>query len=132
MLYPEIGSNEGGTSLNNSSLVLKLVYGQTELLFTGDIDSKVEAGLVEEKADIGADILKIAHHGSGYSTTEAFLELVKPQAAVISVGKNNFGHPSQKVLDRLDACKIKVFRTDEDGAVILTSNGMRYKIRKTA
>lgn len=131
VLFPEQESTVNTTSLNNTSLVLKLLYKNTSLLFTGDIDGEVEKQLLEENSNLKADILKVAHHGSMYSTTDGFLEAVKPKAAIISVGKNTFGHPSTSVIERLDIKKIKLFRTDEDGAVIVSTDGERIEISKT-
>ncbi len=120
----------GETSLNNTSLVLKLHYGETSFLFTGDIQKETEDILISDRTDLRADVLKVAHHGSKYSTQESFLEVVKPAAAVISVGKNNFGHPASQVVDRIEKDQIKLFRTDTDGAIIITSDGKRIRIRK--
>jgi competence protein ComEC len=75
--------------------------------------------------------LKVAHHGSITSTGKEFLEAVGPEAAIISVGKNMYGHPSRQVLDLLGQMGIKCFRTDECGAVVLTSNGKSIRLRRT-
>jgi len=136
VLSPKKGMNTGSTSdvgetsLNNSGIVLKLHYKDNSFLFTADIQKETEDILMADGVDLSADILKVAHHGSGYSTQEDFLQLVKPKAAVISVGKNNFGHPSPLVLKRLKGDGVTLFRTDMDGAVIVTSDGERIKIRK--
>lgn len=119
------------SSLNNTSLVLKLSYGKVDVLFTGDAQTEVEEQLVGSSIDLNADVIKIAHHGSITSTSKAFLERVKPKAAVISVGRNNFGHPSAAVVDLLHNFGIKLFRTDEDGAVILTSGGKGIRMSRT-
>lgn len=131
VLNPQTESFIDKPSLNNTSLVLKLHYMDVRVLLTGDIESEVEHLLVEAREDIGADVLKVAHHGSETSTTEEFLELVDPEAAVISVGKNNFGHPSSDVLKRLTNNGIQVFRTDEHGAVILKTDGRKIWFKKT-
>ncbi len=114
-------------NLNNSSLVIKLVYKNFEALFTGDIEAEVEAILKDE--NIKADILKVAHHGSSTSSTKEFLESVEPLYAIISVGKNNFGHPKQEVLERLDMMNIKTLRTDQAGGITVTTNGNAMKIK---
>jgi len=129
VLNPDIAFNDKKQSLNNSSLVLKLHYKDVSMLFTGDIEKEIENKLVQDEENIGADILKAAHHGSDTSTTQDFLEIVSPKALVICVGKNNFGHPSQEVIERLEEKKIPVFRTDEHGAVIIKSNGRRITVR---
>lgn len=129
-IYPAKELGTQGVSPNNDSLVLKLNYDQVNILFTGDIEARVESALIETESDVKADVLKVAHHGSITSSSPGFLNAVSPFAAVISVGKNNFGHPSQVVLDRLVDNKVKLFRTDETGAVILTTNGKRVKFEK--
>ena len=131
VLSPEPGCTAKGDSANNASLVLKLVYGETEILFTGDAESEVEEKLLAESGDISADVLKIAHHGSSTSTGKAFLDKVDPEAAVISVGKNNFGHPSDKTLGLIEQGEISCFRTDECGAVLLSSDGHKIRLKRT-
>jgi competence protein ComEC len=106
-------------SLNNTSLVLKLQYKDLKVLFTADAEKEVEERLLREDKDLFADVLKVGHHGSETSTSQAFLESVNPNAAVISVGKNNFGHPSEEVMCRLEEADIKIFRTDLDGAITI-------------
>ena len=125
-------------SFNNASLVLKLSYGHTSILFTGDVEAEVEERIVssgtEDNIDVSlldVDVLKVAHHGSAYSSGKAFLDAVDPQAAIISVGRNNFGHPSEKVLNLLKESNVECFRTDECGAVVLKSDGSSIKIRRT-
>jgi competence protein ComEC len=116
-------------SLNDSSLVLKLKYKNINVLFTGDSEIPVEQRMLEEGLDLSSDLLKVGHHGSPGATSEAFANKVKPKYAVISVGKNNFGHPSQFVVDRLEEQGIVLLRTDERGAVIATSYGDELNIR---
>lgn len=114
------GTNE--KDLNNSSIVLKLTYFNNKFLFTGDATSKVEKKLLNK--DIESDVLKIGHHGSEYSTTNDFLDKVNPKYAIIEVGKNNtYKHPKQTTLDKLNAKNIKIYRTDLDGTIKLTSDG---------
>lgn len=106
--------------LNDASLVVKLESRGERALFTGDISSKVEKLLIEQGLDLGARILKIAHHGSRTSTSEEFLEAVNPDIAVISVGENNrYNHPSEIVLQRLNSFNIKVLRTDINNDICL-------------
>lgn len=116
-------------SLNNSSLVLKLKYKNVKVLFQGDAEIPVEQRMLEQGLDLRADILKVGHHGSTSSTGEDFINKSKFKFAVISVGKNNFGHPSQYVLDRLKRNGILTYRTDESGAVIATSYGDEISIK---
>ena len=111
-------------SLNNSSLVLKLIYKNINVLFTGDSEIPVEDRLLETGTDISVDLVKIAHHGSNTSSGDAFINRVNPRYAVISVGEHNhFGHPSQVIIDRMAERNIKLFRTDLCGAVIAKSYG---------
>jgi competence protein ComEC len=120
--------------LNNTSLILKLCYGQTSIMFTGDAEADVEERLVlkdEASANLNADVIKIGHHGSDTSTSEMFLMAVDPEAAIVSTGRNNFGHPSPVVLERLAKNEVECFRTDECGAVILKSNGKKITIKRT-
>jgi competence protein ComEC len=131
VLSPEKGFIVDPDSLNSTSIVLKLVYDQTDILFTGDAESDVEEGLIAKGVSLDADVIKIAHHGSRTSTTAAWLERVHPKAAIISVGRNYFGHPAQTTLDLLDQMGISFFRTDECGAVVLNSNGKTVKLKRT-
>ena len=115
--------------VNNESIVLTLKYGETEILLTGDIEAKTERQMILKDADLDADILKVAHHGSKTSTIEEFLYEVSPRIAVIQVGaKNRYGHPTQEVLKRLDDYGIKYYRTDIDGDVKVISDGQNFKI----
>lgn len=103
---------------NSGSLIARLSYGKDNFLFTGDLPSEKEPALIRHFALVDSRILKVAHHGSKYSTSVEFLEAVNPEVAVISVGKNNrYGHPAQEVLDRLNERKIKILRTDEIGDI---------------
>ncbi|NLI57093.1 MAG: DNA internalization-related competence protein ComEC/Rec2 [Clostridium sp.] len=116
------------SALNNNSLVLKLYYENVSILFTGDIEKEAEIMLVDDELPVYADILKVPHHGSATSTTLEFLQEIDPTVAVISVGRNNFGHPSNEVLERLEKEGVLVLRTDKDGAVIVKSKGEKVKI----
>ncbi|MFA5878418.1 MAG: MBL fold metallo-hydrolase [Candidatus Staskawiczbacteria bacterium] len=110
---------------NNTSIVLSLIIGDRTFLLTGDINSSGEQLLGER---IGADVLKIAHHGSKYSTSEEFLNIVSPSVAVISVGKNTYGHPAEELLARLDKFGIETLRTDLSGDIKFISDGKNIKI----
>jgi competence protein ComEC len=87
---------------NDHSIVTRLTYGAASLLLTGDITAEVEQQLVASGSPLASTVLKVPHHGSCSSTTEAFLEAVDPEVAVISVGENDFGHPCDEVLERLE------------------------------
>ncbi len=114
------------SDLNNTSIVLKLEYGKTGYLLTGDATDKTEEKILDK--DIEADVLKVGHHGSSYSSTEAFLNKVNPQYAIIQVGKDNkYNHPTKTTLDKLKEKNIKIYRTDEDSTIKLTSDGTNIK-----
>lgn len=117
-------------SLNDSSLVLKLKYKKVKVLFTGDSEILVEQRMLEQGMDVSANLIKVGHHGSYSATSEDFINKVKPEYAVISLGENNnFGHPSQFVVDRLLERDILLLRTDERGAVMATSYGDELIVR---
>lgn len=113
--------------INNNSLVLLVECGWVRMLLAGDIEAQAEAILLESVPKV--DLLKVSHHGSRFGSTEAFLRLCRPRIAVISVGKNLFGHPDPRVLDRLALCGARVFRTDKHGAVTVETNGRRLTVR---
>jgi len=113
---------------NMYSIVAKLVFGQNSFLFTGDLPSTEELKLIQDGTDLSAKVLKVGHHGSKYSTSNEFLEKVRPDWAIISVGKNNrYGHPSSDVLDRLRTHKINIVRTDEKGDITYKCQNLNAK-----
>ncbi len=115
-----------GTSAdtNNNSLVLKLTWGDVSFLLTGDVEAAGEAALLEDRADLRATVLMVAHHGSAYSTSQALLDAVRPVVSVISVGADNdFGHPAASTLEHLD--DTIVYRTDQQGDVTFSTDGER-------
>jgi competence protein ComEC len=121
--------SEDYTNLNNSSIVLKLEWGDTSFLFTGDIEAEAENSILNSAQDLKADVLKVAHHGSKTSSTVEFLEAVSPTIAVISTGiYNSYGHPDDEVLYRLKSLGAEVYRTDIDGTIIIKSNGEKLEI----
>lgn len=117
------------SDFNNASIVIKLFYKNTDFLFTGDIEEATEKKLLIWQNILQSDVLKVSHHGSATSTNSEFLDKVNPMIAAITVGKNNFGHPSQKVIERLEDKNIKIYRTDEDGTIIVRTNGQEYWIK---
>jgi len=132
-LYPfeSLKGKKLKSSANDTCVVSKLIFGRNSFLFTGDIDFKAEKDIVASGENVLSDVLKVAHHGSKYSTSDLFLENVKPEFAVISVGaKNTYGHPTPEVLQRLDKFGIKMFRTDKDGDVDFVSDGSSIKLLK--
>lgn len=109
---------------NNRSIVLRIVYGETSFLFTGDAEREAETDILASGAMLKSTVLKVGHHGSESSTTYPFLRAVDPDYAVISAGKDNkYGHPTEDVLSRLRDAEVKVYRTDMQGDIICTSDG---------
>lgn len=127
ILYPleNVAEKEIKDSSNEVCVVTKLIYKENSFLFTGDIGFDEE----DEIRDLESDVLKVAHHGSKYSTSDLFLQAVKPIYAVIEVGKNSYGHPTSEVLQRLEKFDIKIFRTDTDGNVEFVSDGNNILIK---
>lgn len=111
---------------NENSVVIRLVYGGFEALFTGDVGAVVESALGSQVGE--ADLLKVGHHGSAGSTTAAWLDAVRPRAAVISVGANRYGHPDPGVVHGIEQRGIALFRTDRGGAVTVRSNGSYFEV----
>ena len=126
-LHPEIGY--AYTSANDYSAVYQITYGEFDMILTGDAEVKAEQAMLDRKCLSDIDILKVGHHGSKTSTGEAFLKAVKPEAALISCGRNNrYKHPSQEILDRLNENDISTFVTSELGELIIHSDGKSYSI----
>jgi competence protein ComEC len=115
----------GGNDTNANSIVLRLDYGDFSMLFMGDAEAQTEERMLGKKdLDLAAKVIKVAHHGSKYATSENFIKRVQPEAAIISDGSwNRYGHPSQAVIDRLKAAHAKLYRTDLQGEVTITTKG---------
>lgn len=114
---------------NNNSIVFRLVYQDTSFLFMGDAEREAEADILDRGFTLESDFIKIGHHGSETSTSYVFLREVMPQYAVISVGKDNsYGHPDEAVLSRLYDADVKVFRTDQNGDILVESDGKTLHI----
>ena len=112
--------------LNNYSPIIKISYGNTSFLFTGDAEELSENEVLNAGFDLKCDVLKIGHHGSSSSTSEKFLKASNPSIAVISVGEDNtYGHPTDTVLSRLK--ETKIYRTDINGNIVITSDGLSLK-----
>lgn len=121
ILAPNSSSYE---DLNNYSIVIKVTFGNNSFMFTGDAEAISETEMINKGFDVKADVLKVAHHGSGSSTSDEFLKKVSPKYAVVSVGKDNdYGHPHKETMDRLKNSGITVYRADECGTIICTSDG---------
>ncbi len=121
----------GGASRNEGAIVAKFTGGGASALYTGDIGEETELQLAKEK-NIKADVLKIAHHGSKFSSNKRFLEAVDPKITVIEVGKNSYGHPTDIVLERIKQLGARLFRTDMNGMVrLVVEDGMirQYKMK---
>jgi competence protein ComEC len=123
------GANENLDEPNNASLVLRVTYKDTDILLTGDIGRDVEEGLVRSGVQVRSSVLKIPHHGSRHSSSEAFLGAVKPRLAVLSVGRGIKGIPSDEALWRYSLQAIPVLRTDRNGMVTVESDGKRITYR---
>lgn len=118
--------------MNNSSIVLRIEYGQTSFLFTGDMEREEELSLLETQAELSSTVLKVGHHGSGNATCYPFLREVSPTIAVISVGTPNpYSHPHESVLSRLRDAGARVYRTDLQGHIVITSDGERVTVAPT-
>jgi competence protein ComEC len=127
--FVDSDSSDGFEGANNSSVVIKLLYGKSSFLFVGDAEVPVEKDLVQQYSDfLQCDILKVGHHGSRTSSSEEFLTAVKPHIAVVSVGRfNKFRHPSKLVIQRLKDHATEVHRTDEEGAIQFESDGISLR-----
>jgi competence protein ComEC len=115
--------------LNEDSLVFRLDYGSFSMLFMADAGFPAEGRMLADAANLKATVLKVGHHGSRYSTSEAFLDHVKPKAALISAGYgNSFGLPSSRTLSLLARHGIRTYRTDRDGTIELISDGSAWSV----
>lgn len=113
---------------NEDSVVVMVVYSSTRFLFTGDIGTSTEQVILNSGELTKTDVLKVGHHGSRYSSGASFLNAITPTFAIISVGDNNYGHPSAETLDRLAAAGATIYRTDQCGTVTATSDGQTVTV----
>lgn len=117
----QLTPDEAGSNINNYSTVIKVSYGTMDILMTGDAETGVESKILESDIDIQCEILKLGHHGSNTSTSDAFLEAVDPDYGLISCSiGNKYLHPSPETVIKLKKHKVKIYRTDETGTVVLT------------
>ena len=122
-----IYNGENEEDINNSSLIMKLTYKNKSFLFTGDTTKEVEEKILDK--DINSNLLKVSHHGSNDASSANFLVNVHPEYAIISVGKDNdYYHPHKVTLDKLNRLGTKVYRTDQDGTIIVKSDGENINI----
>ena len=114
----------GGNEANANSIVARLDYGAFSMLLAGDAEEQTEHKLLTKDLDLQSKVIKIAHHGSKYASSGDFLNRVKPAVAIVSCGAwNRYGHPSQAVLDRLKAANVKLYRSDMQGEITITTRG---------
>ncbi len=133
VIWPDSNNIVNENKLNNNSLVFKMNYKSISALFTGDIEKIAEEKIISNvKEELKSTIIKVAHHGSKTSSTEKFIEKVKPKIALIGVGENNtFGHPSNITIETLEKAGTKIYRTDQMGEIILKINKKgQIKIKK--
>ena len=127
-----LGPLEDYDNTNDDSLVIRLEYGDTSFLFTGDMTAKAEKDLINDGANLRCDVLKVGHHGSSGSSCYQFLYEAQPSIGVISCEKgNSYGHPHEETLSRLHDADVTVFRTDLEGSIVIFSDGMKVE-RKAA
>lgn len=123
IIFPGIDSGD----LNEASIITKMTYGKLKYLFTGDTTNNIEKQILTSNIDI--DVLKVAHHGSKYSSTKEFLQLATPSYAVISVGENNsYNHPEPEALKRINEYTDNIYITKDRGTIHLTSDGEKIHI----
>lgn len=113
--------------LNQNSIVLRVTYGKVSFLLMGDAGKEAESSLISTSYDLKSDILKVGHHGSSSATSTAFLSDVKPSISIIEVGAgNDYGHPTQQTLSALQGVGSTIYRTDTNGNIIITTDGLTY------
>ncbi len=126
---PQVHFEDTRSDHNSNSVVLWLQHGEVDMLLTGDIEAPSEAWLVSQGLPDDIEVLKVPHHGSNHSSTEAFLDAVAPDVALVSCGADNrYGHPGEETLARLHARNVLVFRTDRSGNVRVLSDGERVEV----
>lgn len=132
ILWPEESWKGRETkSVNNTSIVGRFHYHDFSVLLTGDIEAEVESSVVQSGRQLSSAVLKAPHHGSKTSSSALFLDVIKPELTVISLGKDNrYGHPHQEVLDRYSERNIPIMRTDEGGDIVLETFGNGFTIKR--
>lgn len=119
------------SNINNHSIVLRMDYGATSFLFTGDAETASERQMLESGQNLRADVLKVGHHGSQTSTTEEFLAAVNPSIAVIQAGLNNrHGHPHAEIIERLESHGVQIFRNDLHGTIRMFTDGYQITMER--
>ncbi len=126
VISPEI---TGDDNLNNYSICLRVDYGNTRLILTGDAEAKIEEMILDSGVNLSADIFQVGHHGSVTSNTSEFLKAMQPQIAVISAGKNNdYGHPHDEVVDRIESFGAVIYNTMDKSTITITTDGDEIKV----
>ncbi len=121
-----LGPRTSYEDANNNSVVILVTHGTNKFLFMGDAEAEAEEDILRGGADVKADVIKVGHHGSRYSSSESFMQAVTPSYAVISCGEDNrYGHPHAKTLNALRAMGVEVFRSDEQGTIVAASDGSK-------
>jgi len=126
VLHPTPGWAHWGEDVNEDSVVLLVEYGDFQAMFAGDAGFPAESAMAVRLRTV--DLLKVGHHGSRGSTGDAWLDALAPRAAVISLGRNDYGHPAVATLERLRAHGVAVHRTDREGAIAVVTNGRRMTV----
>lgn len=124
-----LGIGSGGTDLNSFSVGGIVSFGEFDVLLTGDADTQIEDEMIEAGRLREVEVLKVPHHGSKTGMTEEWLRIISPELAVISVGKNSYGHPTKEAIDLLSSNGARVLRTDIDGEVEVVSDGKRWWVK---
>ncbi len=128
ILHP---SSPSSARLNDASIVARVVFGSVSFLFTGDAESAAETEILNSGCDLTGTVLKVGHHGSRKATTRAFLNAVKPEIAVIMCGRDNtYGYPHKETLGRLGKAGADVYRTDKEGTIVITTDGVGYTVKQ--
>lgn len=134
VVWPEkswvLGANTEKTDLNEFGISGRLTYGDFDVMFTADVDQKTEPEEIATGLLRQVEVLKVPHHGSKTGMSQEWLRIISPELAVISVGKNNYGHPTKEALELLSSSGARVLRTDKDGEVEVVSDGERWWVVK--
>ncbi|MGB4243950.1 MAG: MBL fold metallo-hydrolase [Dethiobacteria bacterium] len=124
-------SSPSGSNLNNVSIVTRATFGQISFLFSGDAESTAEFQILSRGYTLASTILKVGHHGSRSATSQAYINAVKPKAAVIMCGTgNSYGHPHDETLAKLSYANVNIYRTDKQGTIVITTDGKSYNVNK--